>query len=142
MELILKRRVFTEESTIGELYVDGKLECLVLEDKDRGLAQGQDLNTIKQIKIAGKTAIPKGRYEIAITFSNRFQKYLPLLIGVPGYEGVRIHVGNTAKDTEGCLLPGKIKSTNAVLQSKVAMEALFKKLKAVEKKEKIFITIK
>lgn len=141
MELLVKRTTFTEESTVGELYVNGKFECYVIEDKDRGLTKDMPLATIEQKKVYGKTAIPKGRYEVAITFSNHFQKYLPLLLGVPGYEGIRIHSGNTAADSLGCILPGKIKGKNVVQQSRPAFEALFSKLKAVEKKEKIFITI-
>ena len=141
MELELKRKTFTEESTIGELYVNGVFECFILEDKDRGLDTKMSLLEIKQKKKFGITAIPTGRYEIALTFSNRFKVYLPLLINVPGYEGVRIHPGNKATDTEGCLLPGKQKGLNIVSTSKVAFDILFKKLKAVEKKEKIFITI-
>lgn len=141
MELELKRKTFTEESTIGELYVNGVFECFILEDKDRGLDAKMPLLELNQKKKFGITAIPTGKYEIALTFSNRFKVYLPLLINVPGYEGVRIHPGNKAADTEGCLLPGKQKGLNVVSTSKVAFDILFKKLKAVEKKEKIFITI-
>jgi len=99
------------------------------------------LDEIKAGKVHGKTAIPSGTYQVAITFSNRFKKYLPLLINVPGFEGIRIHPGNTAADTEGCLLPGEFRNHNQVTNSKKAFTKLFEKLKAVEKKEKITITI-
>lgn len=141
MELLLKRNKKTELSTIGDLFINGNPECVILEDIDRGLSQDMTIGSIKSIKVHGKTAIPKGRYEIAITYSNRFKKYLPLLMNVPGFEGIRIHPGNTAEHTEGCLLPGTVPGENQVLNSRVAFNALFAKLKSVEKKEKIFITI-
>ena len=141
MELLLKRTTKTENSTIGELLVNGQPECFVLEDKDRNLSSEMPLEEIKEIKVYGKTAIPTGRYEIAITFSNKFQKYLPLLINVKGYEGIRIHPGNTAEDSSGCLLTGSFRNHDRVTQSKAAFSKLFSKLRAVEKVEKIFITI-
>lgn len=141
MELQLTRTERTEESTIGHLHISGVHECFILEDKDRGLKQDMELNTIKSLKVYGKTCIPSGRYEVAITFSNRFKKYLPLLLNVPGFEGIRIHPGNVAANTEGCLLPGDAKQINMVTNSRVAFNRLFSKMKAVEKKEKIFIEI-
>ena len=141
MDLKLIRKERTDISTIGYLHVNGAFECFILEDTDRGLKQTQSLEEIKAAKVHGKTCIPAGKYEVAITFSNRFQKYLPLLINVPGFEGIRIHPGNTAADTEGCLLPGEFRNHNQVINSKKAFSKLFDKLKAVEKKEKIFIEI-
>lgn len=82
---------------IGELTIDGVHQCFTLEDK------------VREKKIFGKTAIPPGRYEVTVSFSNHFQKKLPLLMNVPNFEGVRIHSGNTAKDTEGCILVGMTK---------------------------------
>ena len=141
MELTYNRKIKTDNSTIGELYVNGVFECFLLEDKDRGLTDKMSLFEINQKKIFGETAIPSGRYEIVITYSNRFKQYLPLLLGVKGYEGVRIHPGNNKSHTLGCLLCGNKKGVDVVLESKLAFNNLFKKLKAVEKKEKIFITI-
>lgn len=140
MKLTLKRKTFTETSTISELSIDGIFECFILEDKERGLNQSRpsEAVTLKQL---GKTAIPYGTYEIAITYSNRFKQYLPLIMAVPAFEGIRIHSGNVAADTEGCLLPGLTMSIDAVQQSRKAFNALFAKLKAVEKKEKIWIEI-
>ncbi|ELM3650627.1 hypothetical protein RYR30_001932 [Flavobacterium psychrophilum] len=130
MELILTRTQKTDSSTIGELSVNGKFECYILEDVER------------DVKVKGKTAIPKGRYEIAITYSNRFKKMLPLLLNVPNYEGIRIHTGNTASDTEGCLITGKNKGENVVSNSRLAFEPLYSKLSLAVTKEKVFITIK
>ncbi len=129
MKLLLKRLHKTQNSTIGELSIDGKFECFVLEDVERDQ------------KIYSKTAIPKGTYEIIITMSNRFKIELPLLLKVPNFEGIRIHAGNTAKDTEGCLLLGQTRSIDFVGSSKKAMANFIPKLKNGLKKGKVFITI-
>ena len=129
MEILLKRIHKTDNSTIGELSIDGKFQCYVLEDIER------------DVKVKGKTAIPKGKYQIVITMSNRFKIELPLLLNVPNFEGVRIHAGNTAKDTEGCLLLGKTCSIDFVGNSKVAMKEFMPKLRKEIKKGKVFITI-
>lgn len=121
MELELKRRWLTEASTIGELYVDGVRECFVLEDRYRPPPEA---------KVPGATCIPVGRYEVRITHSPKFNRDLPLLVDVPGFSGVRIHPGNFASDTEGCLLPGKVKHHESVQQSVDAFVELFAKLKA------------
>lgn len=133
MELLLKRRASNKVGTIGELFVNGKHECYICEDIIRPNGQ----------KMFGETAIPAGTYPIYNTFSPRFGKYLPLLANVPGYAGIRIHPGNTPADTEGCLLPGTDIRMDAsgVDKSVVAFNALFAKIKAVEKREKITITI-
>jgi hypothetical protein len=129
MELRVKRSDFSEESTIGELSVNGQFACYTLEDK------------VRLAKIAGKTAIPAGRYEVVINFSQRFQRQLPLLINVPNFEGIRIHPGNTAANTEGCILVGETKSADFVGQSRAAFDKLFEKLKVASESEKIFLEI-
>lgn len=95
-------RVFLDDVRFG----DGRHYCNCLEDTDRGLTQSMSLSKIKEIKIKGRTAIPSGKYEILITYSPKYKRNMPLVNNVPGYEGIRIHAGNTAKDTEGCLLFG------------------------------------
>lgn len=116
--------------TAGRLY---QLECSTLEDQER--AQ----------KIPGKTAIPAGKYQVVVTFSNRFQKPLPLLLNVPGFSGVRIHSGNTANDTEGCILVGAEDGnpSDAWLgRSREAFTPLFAKIQAaIAAGEKVWITI-
>lgn len=118
MKLHLKRLYKTPNSTISELSVDGKFECYVLEDIER------------VVKIANKTAIPVGTYDVIINFSNRFQQMMPLLVDVPNYAGVRVHWGNTAVDTDGCLIVGQTKSVDFVGKSRLAYAALMKKLNA------------
>jgi hypothetical protein len=142
MELVMTRTTRTNRSTISDLTIDGKFECFVLEDKDRGLQQGMPLSELTALKIKTKTAIPSGRYEIVVSFSDRFKKMLPLLLDVPAFAGIRIHPGNTDADTEGCLLPGKAKSPDMVTSSKIAFTALFDKIKAAIQREKIFITVR
>lgn len=142
MELRLVRKYFSENCTIGELYVNGAYTCDVLEDVDRGLDSKMSLEEISKLKIKAQTAIPYGTYLIANTFSPRFKTYLPLLLNVPGYQGIRIHPGNTAKDTEGCLLPGLLTwELDKVTDSRKHFKIVFDAIKKVEKKEKITITI-
>ena len=117
MKLLLKRLHHTENSTIGKLFIDGKFECYVLEDIERNE------------KIFGKTAVPKGTYNVIMTLSNRFKVVLPLLENVPNYTGVRIHSGNTAKDTEGCLILGQTRSIDFVGNSKKALANFLPKIK-------------
>jgi hypothetical protein len=106
--------------TMGQLYLDGKFQCYTLEDVVRP----------DGVKIHGQTAIPEGRYEIQITMSPRFKRELPILLDVPNFAGVRIHSGNTAADTEGCILVGRQRATHQVLESRLAFEPLFAKLQA------------
>lgn len=130
MNLTLNRTTRTGNSTIGELYVNGAFECFTLEDIER------------EEKVHGKTAIPRGRYEVVISFSNRFKKYLPLLLNVPGFAGVRIHPGNCPADTEGCILVGRTRGTDFIGESRKAFAPLFAKMKVAEKKEKIYLEIR
>lgn len=132
MKLKLVRDTYTEESTTGKLYIDGVFFCYVLEDKVR---------SVNEKRIFGKTAIPTGIYRIAITFSDRFQQQMPLLLNVPHYEGVRAHWGSFAKDTEGCLLVGDNRSKDFINGSKVTYAKLFTILKKADKVGKITIEI-
>lgn len=134
MEIKLIRETFTETSTIGSLFVNGIFFCYTLEDKDRKLESGGE-------KVYAKTAIPRGEYNLVMSFSNRFQKYLPEIQNVPQFAGIRIHSGNTAENSEGCILLGTTKTPDFVGNSKIAVAAFIKKIQAVEKKEKITIEI-
>lgn len=142
MELVLTRIEKTEESTIGALTHLGVHICYTLEDVDRGLVSSMSADEIKKIKVHGKTAIPTGRYEVVITQSVRFKKLMPLLKDVPGFIGIRMHSGNTAKDTEGCPLVGRKKGTNAIYESKLAYFDVFGIIHEALQKEKVFITLK
>lgn len=93
------------KESIGELYVNSSHFAYTLEDQVREI-KGQPVATWK---VQNETAIPEGKFEVRMTFSNRFQRIMPELIGVPGFAGVRIHGGNTDKDTDGCILCGQMK---------------------------------
>lgn len=134
MQIQVKRKIFTEKSTIGELSINGEFFCYTLEDKDRYLESGTE-------KVFGKTAIPRGTYNLVMSFSNRFKKYLPEILNVPQFTGIRMHTGNKPEHTEGCLLVGKIKTKDVIFESAKAFKEFMAELKKVEKKEKITITI-
>lgn len=136
-QLVLTRTTFTENSTIGELTIDGKFICYILEDVDRKLETGGK-------KLFSETAIPKGTYEIIINWSNRFQRQMPLLLNVPQFEGIRIHGGRdivTNKDTSGCLIPC-FKTEKGYQNSKEATKMITDLIAEKLKYNKVFITIK
>lgn len=144
MELTLKRIALRDTYTIGRLYVNGTRFCDTLEDKVRDLS--------RERKVYGETAIPRGRYEITLNVvSPKFSKYatyasiggkLPRLLNVPHFEGVLIHIGNTALDSAGCILVGENTVVGQVRNSKDTFFKLYPILKAAsDKGEKIYITI-
>lgn len=139
MTLTLDRKYKLPTYTIGKLYINGKYFCDTLEDKDRGLTDDMTVSEISNIKIKNKTAIPTGTYKITITYSNRFKKNMPLINDVKGFEGIRIHSGNTDKDTEGCVLVGFNKVKGNVINSRDTYNKLFSIL---SKSNNITITIK
>lgn len=116
VNLVLIRSRFSKRSTIGRLFIDGKFECWTLED------------AVRPEKVQNETAIPAGHYPVRITPSPRFKRDLPLVVGVPGFEGIRIHPGNTDADTEGCILVGTSAAADRVNESRRAFDALFLKL--------------
>lgn len=123
MKILLKRIFKGEDYTIGNIYVNGQYFADSLED------------TVRDVKIKGKTAIPAGKYLILMTYSNRFKKIMPLLIDVPGFEGVRIHSGNTPEDTEGCILVGKNTIKGQLTSSRLYTRMLYDLLKSSENNE-------
>lgn len=117
MKIEVKRIAKRSTYTIGKMYIDGNYFCDTLEDVDRGINQKDSLDTIKKIKIVGATAIPTGTYKVIVNMSPKFQRNLPRLIDVPGFEGILIHRGNTDKDTAGCILVGDNKVVGKVINS-------------------------
>ncbi len=143
MELKLITDTYTENSTVGKLYIDGVFECNTLEDKNRELTSEMPFAQISSVKVMGRTAIPYGKFHVSITFSNRFQKLMPLVENVPGFAGIRIHSGNTDKDTEGCILVGKYQENtpDIILHSRDAFSKLFSKIQgAIDRKETVTLT--
>ncbi len=113
MKLKLKRQVKTSKSTIGSLEVDGVFHCYTLED------------VVRMAKIPGESAIPCGKYNVLIDFSSKFKKQMLHVLDVPGFDGIRIHSGNWAKDTDGCILVGFIKEKDYIGRSRDALESVF-----------------
>lgn len=106
MVVTIWRKYRKDGYTIGRVYIDGVFFCNSLEDTDRGLEQYMSVGEIMTKKLAGQTAIPAGDYKIARTYSPRFKRLVPQIMNVKGFAGVRVHAGNTAADTEGCVLLG------------------------------------
>jgi len=113
-EMLLKRRWYSDRSTIGALTL-GDFSCFTLEDRVREPG----------VKVQDKTAIPAGRYRVVVDFSQRFQRRMPLLLDVPMFTGIRIHSGNTAQDTRGCILVGEWRAPDWVGDSRRAFADLF-----------------
>ena len=153
MKLKLERIARRDTYTIGRLYVDGQYLCDTLEDKDRGLTQDMSEAEIRKAKVYGETATPMGTYKVTLNvYSHTFGKkssysftggYLPRLADVPGYSGILIHGGNSAKDTLGCILVGDNKVKGGLINSLVCFRRLYAILKqAASKGDSITITIK
>ena len=140
---ITVKRIFTcDEYTISHLYINGKYFMDVIEDADRCLDSGMSDEEVREVKNEhkGETAIPIGIYTLTMTYSPRFKKEMPLINNVKGFEGIRIHTGNTAKDSEGCLIVGLNKVKGKVVQSRVQFERLIKEIKKTKGKITIEIS--
>ncbi len=136
MELTLtrttRRRGYTEGVLTDE---NGKHLADTLEPQWRALDKGEK-------KVAGKTAIPEGTYDVVVTMSPRFGTYLPLLVGVPGFEGIRMHAGNNAEyDSRGCILLGERNGPGMIINSRVTVRRVTEMMMR-EKKIRINIKLK
>lgn len=136
MKIELNRIAKRPTYTIGKMYINGVYTCDTIEDTVR------DFGVNGEGKVKGQTAIPTGTYKVIMTYSNRFKKQLPLLVGVPYFEGVRIHSGNTEADTEGCILCGKNTEVGKVTSSRVYTEIVIRQIVEALKKEEVTITVK
>src|SRR5512146_2230440 len=124
MVIQVKRNTYTNASTIGEMWIDGEFACYTLEDEMR-----EQLGVpVAQWKIPHETAIPVGTYDVVIDLSTRFHRLMPHVLNVPGFSGIRIHSGNTDKDTEGCILVGEEKTSDFIGHSKLAFDSFFSRL--------------
>jgi len=148
MELILERIAKRKTYTIGHLYIrrqiideyrpgtEDQYFCDTLEPTWRDYEHGA-------YKVKGRSAIPEGRYAVVISWSPKIKQWLPILLGVPKFEGIRIHAGNTAEDTEGCILVGKNREVGKVLDSRIWLHRLKQKIvEAKARDEPVWITIK
>mgnify|MGYP003086318008 FL=1 len=143
MRILLQRHALKAGYTIGRMEINGRYFCDTLEDTDRGLRESMTEAEIADLKVKGATAIPTGTYRIDMqTRSPRFGRVLPRLISVKGYAGVLIHSGNTAADTEGCILVGENRERGKVLNSRATLESLLVFLRAAQAEgEEIELTI-
>lgn len=150
MEIVLERKWKKPNYTIGVLSIDGKRFCETLEDTDRGLKDSMSIEQIKNLKKPHITAIPTGIYEVNLnTVSPKFgsrsfykevcKGKVPRLLNVKGFEGILIHAGNKAEDTDGCILVGQNKVVGQVIDSQATFRELYKVLS--NSKDKITIKI-
>lgn len=143
MRILLQRHALKAGYTIGRMEINGRYFCDTLEDTDRGLRESMTEDEIAALKVKGATAIPTGTYRIDMqTRSQRFGRVLPRLVSVKGYSGVLIHSGNTAADTEGCILVGENRERGKVLNSRATLEHLLVFLREAQAEgEEIELTI-
>lgn len=134
LDLVLRRERSMLGATLGELTVQGARICWTLEDTVRPAGQ----------KVPGQTAIPQGSYPVRISYSPRFHREMPEVLSVPGFEGIRIHWGNFASDTEGCILVGLTRmSENSIGESLHAydrVEALIRQAVSIGQDVVIHVT--
>jgi Family of unknown function (DUF5675) len=144
MELLLKRLSLNDNSTEGELFVNDTFFCYTIEDKVRAKPGEWKPN----LKVYEKTAIPYGRYPVLVTWSNRFKRMLTGIFNVPDFEGIRIHNGSSELSSAGCIIisyqkdDGLNGKNNKIVNDKKAMNDLCKLIDSIQKKEKIYLTIK
>ncbi len=152
MELVLKRIAKRKTYTIGRLYIQRQ----VMDEYLAGTADDYFCDTLEPTwrdyehgayKVKGRSAIPEGRYAVVISYSPKLKQWLPILSGGPVFnkkwQGIRIHAGNTAKDTEGCILVGKNREVGKVLDSRIWLYRLKQKIvEAKNRGEAVWITIK
>lgn len=152
LDITIRRIAKRPNYTISKWYMNGEYFCDGIEDTDRGLTQDMPEEEILRKKIYGRTAIPSGTYNVIMTYSPKFASRtwarpfngcLPILQNVKGFEGVRIHPGNSEADSLGCLLPGKNKIVGKVIESSATFSKLMTKyiIPAIKKGNKITITI-
>lgn len=138
MNLVVDRIAVRDTYTIGRLSVDGVVYCDTLEDKVRDVNRNGKFDN-EERKVYGETAIPYGGYEVKFTYSSKFSQkaaykafihdgLMPEICNVPEFTGIRIHGGNSSKDTYGCLLVGKNKVVGGLVDSLACFKPLYERL--------------
>ena len=130
MDIQVVRTHYSLNSIIGLMYINNKFFCYTLEDVER------------KVKVYGETCIPAGKYQVIMDYSNHFNKIMPHILDVPGFEGTRIHSGSTKADTLGCILVGYTKVVDRIGGPKASADIKLIIQKAIDNKEKVYITIK
>lgn len=148
MEIRIDRAWKKRDYTISRVFIDGKRfgdgrnYCNALEDFDRGLTSEMTVDEILAVKVYGKTAIPTGKYRVELSWSAKFKKVLPAVLAVKGFTGIRIHSGNTADDSLGCVLIGQNTKVGMVTESRYWMGLLQKAIAdAIARKEKVWLVV-
>jgi len=143
MKLRLERRYLKPDYTVGALFINDAYVCDTIEDRVRDYNKDGDLQDPGEGKVFGETAIPYGTYKVRLTMSPKFKRLLPVVLNVPHFTGIRIHRGNTAKDSHGCILPGENKEPGKVTSStKYEMLIVERILQARLNGENVVLTIK
>lgn len=142
LHFTLIRKYRKEAYTIGQLFENGVFLCNTIEDRDRGLNNNMAASAILKIKVPNETAIPTGTYKLVVSESPKFKRDLIEVVGVPGFVGIRIHKGNTAQNSAGCIIPGINTEKGKVTDSTKYEELLTKKVKAaIAKNDDCYLTI-
>lgn len=141
LNLQLLRHTFGDDFTEGFLYADGVYYCDTLEPKNVDVNRSGDFDG-DEVKVMGKTAIPFGEYRITLEYSPKFKRTLPYLNNVPHFTGILIHVGNTPKDTAGCILVGERATSGMLVNSKIKETEITTLIKeAIIEGKEVFINV-
>lgn len=142
LNISVKRRYLGDRYTIGSMFFDEEYLCDTIEDKVRDFNEDGDLLDEGEEKVYGETAIPYGTYKIELSMSPKFKRYLPMILDVKHFTGIRIHRGNTAADSHGCILPGENKVKGKVINStKYELEIIKRIREATKAGKEVEITI-
>ena len=129
MEIVITRTRFDDVCTQGSLSINGVWYCFTLEPR--------------QDQTHGKPyCIPSGRFQVTLYNSPHFGRVVPLLMNVPGFEDVEIHIGNSAADTHGCTLVAMTQTTDWQGDSTGAFQGLINRLVVVPSTETIWASYK
>ena len=141
MNILLERTFYSPSYTIGKMYIDGKYFCDTIEDVNRDLNKNGKFDG-NEAKVQDKTCIPFGIYKVKVTMSNRFKRLLPEVLNVPSFAGIRIHNGVDETSSSGCIIVGKNTVKGKVTDSTKYMNLITDKIKEVQDKQEVYITIK
>lgn len=142
MNIVIKRFLLENKFSVGNLYIDKKFYCNTIEDRDRDLRQVMSVDEILSKKVYSETAIPTGIYKVIIDYSNKYKRNMPHILNVKGFDGIRIHSGNFATDSMGCVLCGAFNGKDAVVNSRATTKVVQDLIqKAIDEKEEVTLIL-
>lgn len=142
MDIVVKRFLLDKKFTVANLYIDKKFCCNTIEDRDRNLNYLMSVDDILSKKVYSETAIPTGIYKVIIDYSNKYKRNMPHILNVKGFDAIRIHSGNFATDSCGCLLCGEFNGKDAVVNSREITKGLQNLIqKAIDEKEEVTLIL-